>query len=235
MWAKNLYDCNDPADYAYCTCAIYSCGYSQPNRKHISIAYLESGTAECDCSSGVSWWLFMGGFINENPWFHTRIERQYLIDNGFTTFPFGALPLKRNDILWREGHTGIYIGEGLQAEALRDENYQAGYEGTIPGDQDGGETVVRDVTQDWTYVLRKAQVPIKELISMTFLFTCDGKHKGHVYFYDGGHIFKVNSKEQQECIKNAYKFSHNDAQIPFFNLPNGDVLFDVVLYYNERA
>jgi hypothetical protein len=140
---------------------VYSCGYSQPNRKHISVAYLKAGTAETDCSAGVSYWLYMGKYLNENPWFHTAIEREYLQEHGFQLIDANAgfVKMERNDVLWRPGHTALYIGEGLQAEALRDENHDAGYEGTTPGDNDGGETVVRKLTYDWDYVIRKVDKP----------------------------------------------------------------------------
>lgn len=42
MWAHNLDTCKDPSDYAYCTCAVYSCGYSQPNRKNLTFKRLEA-------------------------------------------------------------------------------------------------------------------------------------------------------------------------------------------------
>ena len=90
MWAKTLDTCQDPSDYAYCTCAVYSCGYSQPNRKHISVMYLEQGIAETDCSAGVSWWLYMGGYLDECPWFHTAIERDYLTAHGFEAIDANA-------------------------------------------------------------------------------------------------------------------------------------------------
>lgn len=219
MWAHNIDYCKDPSDYAYCTCVTYSCGYSQPNRKNISKARLRGGTAEIDCSSGVSWWLFMGGFLNENPWFHTAIEREYLQAHGFEMFPFGSRTLERNDVLWKSGHTGLYIGNGMQAEAIRDENHDAGYEGTIPGDQDNGETVVRPLT-DWEYVLRKVYQPsFKEMKNMTFLFTTDGEYEGAVYFYDGGKCFHVNGPEKSALIS-AYKKATGN-ELPFFHLEGG--------------
>lgn len=224
MWATNLNDCNDPSDYAYCTCAVYSCGYSQPNRKYISVDLLELGCAECDCSSGVSWWLYKGGFINQNPWFHTKNEIEILLNQGFKILPFDAGSLKRNDVLWKYGHTGLYIGNGLQAEALRDENHQAGYEGTEGGDQDGGETVVREVTHNWEFILRKDNLEKGD--DMTFLFTCDGKYSGNVWFYDGGVVYKVQTKEQQEALKYCH-VKATSKELPFFHVPNGGVIIDM--------
>jgi len=224
MWASNLSECTDPADFAYCTCNIYSCGYSQPNRTHISVKLLEKGTAETDCSAGVSWWLFMGGFIRECPWFSTSWERDYLVGHGFELFTFGAKPLQRNDVLWRSGHTGLYIGSNLQAEALRDENYDAGWEGTTPGDQDDGETVVRYLTSDWEYVLRKENQPIIRSDDMQFLFTCNGKYKGNVYFYDGGNVHRVGNQAEQKAIIDAG--TAVGVTIPLIHLDNGDALIE---------
>jgi hypothetical protein len=161
----------------------------------------------------------MGNFLNENPWFHTAIERQYLLSHGFDMFAFGDMPLKRNDVLWKSGHTGLYIGDGLQAEAIRDENHDAGYEGTIPGDQDGGETVVRSLT-NWEYVLRKQFTPpLEELIEMTFLFTTDGDFAGAVYFYDGGKCFHVTGDEKVALMDAHKKATGNE--LPFFHLEGG--------------
>lgn len=226
MWALNLNNCKDPADYAYCICVRYSCGYSRPNRTHLSKRWLEDGTAECDCSSMVSWCLFMAEWIPENPWFHTAIEREYLQENGFEMFEFGSRELMRNDVLWRSGHTGVYIGDGLQAEALRTERHDAGHDGSAPGDQDGGETVARVLTHDWEYVLRRIEKPIKELINMTFLFTTAGKHSGHVYLYDGGQVKMIRTVGEQEAIKRAHLLA-TGAAIPFIHLEDGDQLIAV--------
>lgn len=159
-WETDIYKCKDPSDYAYCTCAVYSCGYSQPNRRALSEYLLEIGEAETDCSAGVSWWLYKGGYLDECPWFSTHTEIAYLVDKGYELFDADLVDPQRNDVLWRTGHTALYIGEGLQAEALRTENYDAGYNGSQPGDQDDGETMVRAYPAGgWTYILRP---PVKE-------------------------------------------------------------------------
>lgn len=246
MWAERLSDCKDPSDWGYCTCHVYSCGYSQPHRTHISVERLLNGTAETDCSAGVSWWLYKGGFLPECPWFSTANEREYLQAQGFEIIDANAgfVRMQRNDVLLRErndaagilGHTALYIGDGMQAEALRTERHDAGYDGSIPGDQDGGETVVRPLTYDWDYVIRKpgsSDEPdqpssLLELTTMTFLFTTSGKHRGHVYYYDGGRIWHVRTSEQQRAVKKAYKFA-TGHDMPFFYMgDDGDQLFDLV-------
>ena len=243
MWAQTLETCNDPSDYAYCTCAVYSCGYSQPHRDWLTETRLRNGTAETDCSYGVGWWLWKGGFLKENPAFSTAYERQYLIDCGFECIDANAgfVKLKRNDVLLRDrndsrgilGHTALYIGDGMQAEALRDENHQAGYEGTTPGDNDGGETVVRPLTYDWDWVIRKTDANYEPYIGgdngMAFLFTCDGAHSGNVWLYDGGFIHRIDTEEQQETIKYCYLKS-TGKDMPFFHVPNGDCIIDLLEY-----
>ena len=235
MWSSNIDTCQDPADYAYCTCAVYSCGYSQPKRDHLTIERLKAGTAETDCSYGVSWWLFMGGYLDENPAFHTKIEREYLASHGYELIDANAggfISMQRNDVLWRTGHTGLYIGEGMQAEAIRDENHDAGYEGTTPGDQDGGETVVRPLTLDWDYVIRKrdqpkpvAPIPTETEETMTFIFSCDSNR--HMWLYDGGRVVQIKTESQQEALKEGH-LRATGRPMPQFHLANGGALIDLL-------
>ena len=233
MWAQRLEECNDPSDYAYCTCAVYSCGYSQPHRDWLTIDRLKAGTAETDCSYGVGWWLYKGGYLDENPGFNTRTMRDYLASNGYELIDAnqGFVSMVRNDVLWKPGHTALYIGDGYQAEALRDENHDAGYEGTTPGDQDGGETVVRKLTLDWDYVIRKRDQPKpvapipSEGETMTFIFSCDSNR--HMWFYDGGRVVQIKTESQQEALKEAH-LKATGRTMPQFRLANGGALIDLL-------
>jgi hypothetical protein len=192
-WAETLETCQDPADFAYCTCKVYSCGYSQPHRDWLTFERLIAGTAETDCSYGVGQWLCWGGYLDENPPFSTREEREYLQEHGFDLIDANAgfVKMQRNDVLWKKGHTALYIGEGMQAEALRTERGDAGYDGSTPGDQDQGETVVRKLTLDWDYILRKRNPPTYENgehmdmeVSDHMAILYDGSD-GHVYYWTG--------------------------------------------------
>ena len=241
-WAHRLEDCNDPADFGYCTCAIYSCGYSQPHRDWLTFKRLKDGTAETDCSYGVGQWLAWGGFISENPGFSTATERQWLTQYGFIAIDANAgfVKMQRNDVLLRDrndakgilGHTALYIGDGMQAEALRDEHHAAGYEGTTPGDQDGGETVVRPLTFDWDWILRKrdqpnpvAPIPTDEGNQMTFIFSCDSND--HMWLYDGGRVVQIRTETQQETLKEAHLMA-TGRDMPQFHLKTGGSLIDLL-------
>ena len=234
MGAHRIQDCNDPADWAYCTCAVYSCGYSQPHRDWLTVRRLESGTAETDCSYGVGWWLYKGGYLDENPAFSTATMVGYFRGLGWEVIDANAgfVALERNDVLLRQGHTALYIGDGMQAEALRDENHAAGYEGTTPGDQDGGETVVRPLTFDWDWVIRKpgvkpsAPIPTDEGGTMTCIISMDGNE--HMWLYDGGRLIQIQTEEQQETLKFMY-LQATGRPMPQFHVPNGKCLIGILL------
>ena len=241
MWAHSMAECADPADWAYCTCAVYSCGYSQPHRDWLTVERLEAGTAETDCSYGVSWWLFKGGYLSENPAFDTAIERAYLAEHGFEVIDANAgfVKMQRNDVLLRErndargvtGHTALYIGDGLQAEALRTERHDAGYDGSTPGDNDGGETVVRALTFDWDWVIRRpgpkpSEPAPTEGVTMTCIISMGDND--HMWLYDGGRLIQIQTEEQQEALK----FMHLQAtgrDMPQFHVPNGQCLLGLLV------
>ena len=232
-WAHRLEDCNDASDFAYCTCAVYSCGYSQPHRDWLTFERLRTGTAETDCSYGVGTWLHWGGLLDENPGFSTATMLDFFRGLGWEIIDANAgfVHMERNDVLLRNGHTALYIGDGMQAEALRDEHHQAGYEGTTPGDQDGGETMVRPLTFDWDWVIRKpdprpsAPVPTDEGGTMTFIFSCDGSKDMHLY--DGGRVVRIQTKEQQETLKYMH-LQATGRPMPQFHVPNGKCVIDLL-------
>jgi len=215
-WAQSLDECRDAADYAYCTCAVYSCGYSQNDRENISIQRLNDGTAETDCSAGVAWWLHMGGLLDELYFFWTAIEIDYLVSKGYALLPASVAP-RRNDVLWRQGHTALYIGDGMQAEALWSEDHS--YDGA-PGDQTGGETIVREYPAGvWTYILRP---PAKETIDledeMICVFRPNGDEKQPLCYYDGSKVHPIADPDELESVCMVYKQTHNGKDIPIFDL-----------------
>lgn len=213
-FARTLSACKDPSDFAYCVCEVYSCGYSQPNRRQISVETLEKGIARADCSSMVSWVLYMGGFLPECPWFYTAVERDYLQEHDFTELECGVFAPQRNDVLWRSGHTAIYIGDGLVAELIHDENYDAGWEGEEAGDQTGDESrLISYLPYQWDYILRyngrdeesEDEEESEDVMSMTFIFRPNDDEKQPLMFYDGGFISVIENDDERVAAQEAYK------------------------------
>lgn len=74
---------------------------------------------------------------------------------GFENIPYTeGMGLAKGDVLWVEGHTGMYIGNGQVVEAYSNELGTA--TGGETGDQTGLEIRISELanTSDWTLVLR---------------------------------------------------------------------------------
>ena len=125
-------------------------GYSQLTRDSL---------IDFDCSSLVYYGLLNSGFttsqLGGTP-FTTKIERDLLKKIGFKEIKInGNLnTLKKGDILWKDGHTEVYIGGNMTVGAHRASN--EGISDGQYGDQDGKEiSVVSIVTGDyWQYAYR---------------------------------------------------------------------------------
>lgn len=67
------------------------------------------GLCECDCSSLVAVLCIAAGFA-VSPDIYTGNERAALSRVGFTDMPYSAAGLMPGDVLWRKGHTAVYVG-----------------------------------------------------------------------------------------------------------------------------
>lgn len=133
QWMINI--ANDP-----------SVGYSQddPQRRM---------QPDVDCSSFVFYALKNAGYdVGESP-FATGTMDGPLTRAGFQRLLYIGTQLKEGDILWRSGHTEVYIGNGQTVGAHIGEGKKA--HGTIPGDQTGDEVSVKNNNGSWTYIYRK--------------------------------------------------------------------------------
>ena len=125
-------------------------GYSQTDR---------AALVDFDCSSMVYYGLLNSGFsttqLGSYP-FTTHTEQAILKKNGFTEIPVNSdcSNLEVGDILWREGHTEVYIGEGMSVGAHSASN--GGISDGQRGDQNGKEISVVNVAKNsyWTYAYR---------------------------------------------------------------------------------
>lgn len=118
-------------------------GYSQDqNRRCFS--------PDVDCSSFVYYALLNSGYTTEqlgNSPFWTGSMDSILRKNGFQAIPFSLSVLQPGDILWRPGHTEVYIGDGKRVGAHSD------YDG-VPGDSSGNEVNISRMINNWTTIYR---------------------------------------------------------------------------------
>ena len=119
-------------------------GYSQ---------YHRGGDPDYDCASLVFYALKNTGYdVGSSP-FTTHTMEGVLSRCGFRKIPISSSSeMMPGDILWKQNHTEIYIGDGKTVGAHCDEN--GGIAGTNRGDQTGHEIDVGDVGS-WYYVFRK--------------------------------------------------------------------------------
>ena len=139
-------------------------GYSQPNRagdgtiEHLTYSdgtpWMARG-ADKDCSEMARACVAATGLLPWDYWesyMWTENEYDVLTSHGFVCLPFDWETTQRGDILWVKGHTGVALGDGLQADAHGDE--YGGITGPNQGDQTGHEIEVRDLQWYWTYTYR---------------------------------------------------------------------------------
>lgn len=136
QWAKDIANSKDH-------------GYDQTNR----------WGPDYDCSSFViSAWEAAGVGVKANGATNTRNMCAAFLKTGFEdvtdqiTFSTGK-GLEAGDVLWRSGHTCLYVGDGKVANASQNENGAA--TGGATGDQNDKEIAVKNYYNgSWTTVLR---------------------------------------------------------------------------------
>lgn len=134
-------------------------GYSQIHRDGdgtVETITLSDGTAvsfnggDRDCSRLVQTCYVVAGVLPRGMHMWTGNELQILQLSGFRAVALGQV--KRGDVLWRQGHTELYLGSGMQGGARRSETH--GIDGKT-GDQDGYE-ICRSTyyPQEWSSAWR---------------------------------------------------------------------------------
>lgn len=130
-WAKSIADDD-------------SHGYSQVHR---------TGDPDYDCSSFVYYALKQAGLDVGSYAFNTNGEGAILEKAGFERHAWTRVSdLQSGDIVWRDGHTEIYMGDGRFVGAHHDEN--GGITGRTPGDQTGDEISVDSYAAGYTAYYR---------------------------------------------------------------------------------
>lgn len=187
-------------------------GYSQINRMGdgtTSIYWLNSlgenvyvHGGDYDCSSMVWEILSELGLILPVSNFWTGNMPEILLENGFTEV--GLDELRVGDILWREGHTEVYIGEALTAGFVRSET--GGIDGET-GDQDGGEARIAHYRQSqWEKAFRapyigKGNIKMECIIKLT-------NSTGHWYF-DGQKLHMLTLPEELVLLDKISQATNN--------------------------
>jgi hypothetical protein len=140
-------------------------GYSQPNREGdgtTETLVLSDGSrvtvhgGDYDCSEMVRTCVdcaLSGSSTSPIGYMWTGNEDAELTAHGFVRMSYSASKVQRGDVLWVKGHTGVALGNGLQADAHGDE--VGGITGPRRGDQTGHEVEVRSL-RSWTYIYRCA-------------------------------------------------------------------------------
>lgn len=131
-------------------------GYSQPHRAGdgtIEAVELSDGStvtihgADYDCSEAVRMCYRAVSVLPYGSYMWTGNEDEVLTDAGFVRVPLSSIV--RGDVLWRSGHTAIYLGNGKIGEAHHGD-YADGRDGR-QSDQDGTEVRIATYYESaWT-------------------------------------------------------------------------------------
>lgn len=100
-----------------------------------SKVYVHGG--DYDCSEAVRMCYRAIDILPYGSYMWTGNELALLKEHGFVEVKLTLSDLKRGDVLWKEGHTEMYLGNGLQGGARIDE--VGGIHGPKKGDQTGRE------------------------------------------------------------------------------------------------
>lgn len=163
-------------------------GYSQNNRAGdgtTESVTLSDGSkvtihgGDYDCSEMVRVCVngaLSGGYRTPIAFMFTGDEDAKLKAQGFIRMAYSASKVRRGDILLVEGHTGVAVGNGKQADAHGDE--VGGITGPRKGDQTTHEVEVRSL-RSWDYIYRYSKSghadDIVTPIAATFTFTAAGE------------------------------------------------------------
>ena len=141
-------------------------GYSQPHRSGdgtTESVTLSDGSkvvihgGDYDCSEMVRVCVncaLGGDYRGPIEYMWTGNEDEELRAQGFVRIPYDYHVVRRGDVLLVSGHTGIALGDGMQADAHGDE--YGGISGPSRGDQTGTEVEVRALRSTWAAIYRYA-------------------------------------------------------------------------------
>lgn len=200
-------------------------GYSQPNRDGVGYESLELSDrtvvefngGDRDCSRLIQTCYVVIGVLPRGIHMWTGNERETLLANGFVKVSLDDL--QRGDILWRDGHTEMYMGDGIEAGARRSEYHSV--DGKT-GDQDGGEIDrSRFVKSHWTSAYRcilkrpGEDVPAPEDntngdhngddMTLPFFVKFDDDSTEHLFYPPSGRLYAIANPDEKTALIEFFK------------------------------
>ena len=186
-------------------------GYSQPNRGTggTEAVELSDGSrvtisdSDVDCSEMVRQCVdaaLTGGIKSPISYMWTGSQDAQLLEVGFVRVPFDASIVRRGDVLWVTGHTGVALGGGLQADAHGDE--RGGITGPRRGDQTPHEGETRSLRSTWACIYRYKgsepwlvpdEDPEEKAGDMSCIISVRGRNTS--LWFDGAYINDLTSPE----------------------------------------
>jgi len=134
---------------------------------------------DIDCSDMVRQCVnvaLSGSYKRPITYMWTGTEDAELTAQGFKRMAFDRSKVRRGDILWREGHTGVAVGSAKQAEAFSDEN---GGLGGRSGDQTGREVAINPLSSNWSRIYRYGNSAEPEVFPVSQTIKFKAKSRVH--------------------------------------------------------
>ena len=163
----NRYNANEKLNVDYVEWALQQAqnsaiGYCQTHRFYTDN---DNGCLDVDCSSFVYYALLNNNYdvkkYSPEPFCTADGEQETLISLGFTEMDFpGPDKCQKGDILWKDGHTEIYSGNGKSVGAHGADDLPGGHPSgdtgklATDGDQSGGEVSEITCSSNWTKIYR---------------------------------------------------------------------------------
>lgn len=216
-------------------------GYSQPNRSgdgtQERLTYSDGSQyvihgGDYDCSElarvcvncGIT-----GNYSAPIKYMWTGNEYDELINVGFTMIsPYYAC---RGDILLRNGHTEIHLGNGLCGGARIGD---AGIDG-VQGDQGGWEVTYGSYApSEWRMAFTiYGSVGGSEQSEDEMICIIQPNEESGLVYIDGANAHPLAHPDESEAIQEIYRRTHNGAEIPIFKYGTPDApwatrLFDAL-------
>lgn len=199
-------------------------GYSQPNRDGDgtveTVIYSDGSAAtvhggDYDCSELVRVCVncgLSGKWYEPIGFMYTGNEYDELTKQGFETV--NPSDVMRGDIVLREGHTEIYLGNGICGGARIGDD---GIDG-VQGDQGGWEITYGTYDpNDWECAFTiDGTVGGNEQTEDEMICIIRPNGENYLAYIDGANVHPLHHPDESEAIQEVYRRTHNGAEIPMF-------------------